>query len=237
MISTVAGTLGVAGSSGNGGYASGALFSNPIGVASDGAGTISSTPSQSPSATPTPSSTLTPSPTPSPNPYWITLAAGTPGVAGFAGDGLPGSSGRLSAPFQVTADGLGGVVIGEVNNNLVRRLWGAWVLRWGPGKAGHLDQSEERDPGLACAANGTLATLWSGLAGPYGGAAPDGAGGFFVADTGNVVLRRISASGATSAVPGYSGSCFGLCPDGFGGVFIADTLANNSGCRRAGVAG
>lgn len=92
------------------------------------------------------------------------------------------------------------------------------------------------DPGLARAANGTLATLWSGLAGPYGGAAIDGAGGFFVADTGNLILRRISASGATSTVAGYSGSCFGLCPDGFGGVYIADTLANNSGCLRGGLA-
>lgn len=142
IITTVAGTLGVAGSTGNGGYAASSLLSNPIGVASDGAGgavvtdfgnsvvrrvvvgSISSTPSQTPSATVTPSATQTPSPLPSPNPFWITLAAGTPGLSGYAGDGLPGSAGRLSAPFQVAADGLGGVVIGEVNNNLIRRLWG-----------------------------------------------------------------------------------------------------------------
>lgn len=102
-------------------------------------------------------------------------------------------------PFQVSPDGAGGFVGGVVASGTIVRFWG----------------------------NGSVVVAVSGLASPYGGAVPDAVGGLFAADTGNVAMRRVSAAGALSAVPGYTGSSYGLCADGAGGVYIADTLANN----------
>ena len=83
------------------------------------------------------SATVSLSPSPSSNPYWIVLAAGAPNDASYTGDGGPATSGKLSNPYQVAADGQGGIFIGDFGNNVIRRLW----------------------------ANRTLATLVSGLAG------------------------------------------------------------------------
>ena len=153
----------------------------------------------------TPTQTAMAPVTPSPEPYWIYTVAGTPGVDSSTGDGLPGTSGTLGFPYQMSADGAGGFVFGEVHANLIRRL----------------------------SANGTLETLVRGVTSPYGGAAPDGDGGFYVAASDDYMLFRISASGTLRAFAGYSGRTFGLCPDGNGGVYIG-TLSNygRSACSR-----
>ncbi len=182
-ISTLAGT-GVAGFSGDGGPASGARLNSPSGVAVDTSGNLFVAEAGNHRVR-----KVAPGGT-------ISTVAGT-GTAGFSGDGGPAISAALRSPEDVAVMPDGTVLIVDAGNRRVRRI--------GP--------------------DGTITTLagngsagYSGDGGPATGAmlkapasvTPGTSGAFFVADTGNHRIRRVSATGtittfAGTGVAGFSG--------------------------------
>ena len=137
----------------------------------------------------------------------IVTIAGT-GVAGFAGDGLPGTLALLNGPTGVAADSYGWVYIADSNNNRVRVLYPTTKT-----------------------ANGTIETLaGNGVAGfcgdggaatsaclryPYSVSVAASGAACLIADTNNHVVRSVNMSNAkayvistvagTPTVAGYAG--------------------------------
>jgi len=161
----------------------------------------------------------------------ITTYAGN-GTAGFAGDGAPAASAKLSGPRGLAINAAGDLFIGDSDNNRIRKidhltlnistLAGTGI----PGAGG--------DGGPAIAAQ---------LHFPFG-LGFDAAGNLYVADTDNHRIRMVDVNGKISTVvggcgtvAGYSGDGgpavtaqlnfpYGVAVDGLGNVVIAD-YANN----------
>jgi hypothetical protein len=51
------------------------------------------------------------------------------GTAGYSGDGGPATGAELHDPFGVAADGVGGLVIADSENNRIRRPRGSLLCR------------------------------------------------------------------------------------------------------------
>ena len=101
----------------------------------------------------------------------------------------PATLAGLNGPQAVAADGAGGVWVADTNNSAVRRVFAnGTIMTW----AGNGTPTYCGDGGparAACFSNPT-------------GIASDGAGGLLIADTGNAVVRRISAGGTVTCVAG-----------------------------------
>ena len=148
----------------------------------------------------------------------------TPGgmVSTFAGqarisgheDGW-GSDARFSDPEGVAVDNAGNLYVADVLNCTIRKI----------------------------TSDGIVSTL-AGLAGSYGyedgrgsdarftfprGVAVGGAGNVYVADTGNLIVRKITPDGVVSTLGGLGGGNarfdfpYGVAVDNAGNVFVADT--------------
>ena len=162
--------------------------------------------------------------------YLITTVADASGSEGFSGDGDAATAAQLNFPTAVAADAAGNLFIADTFNNRIRKM----------------------------SANGTITTVagsgargFSGDGGPATaaqlnypqGVAGDAAGSLFIADTGNMMVRKVSASGiittgagiaAATGAQGVSGdggpatvaqlnSPKGVALDATGSLFIADT--------------
>ena len=108
IITTVAGTGGSSGYSGDGGPATSAKLYEPIGVAIDAAGNIYIVDSGNNVIRMVTSSTGI-----------ITTVAGT-GTQGYSGDGGLATSAKLSYPRGVAIDPAGNIYIADTNNNFIR---------------------------------------------------------------------------------------------------------------------
>jgi sugar lactone lactonase YvrE len=213
LISTVAGT-GVCGFSGDQGAALIAQIGVPAALALDALGNLYFTDGNRVRAV----DALT---------GIIGTLAGT-GAVGFSGDGGPAASAMLSSPLSVTVDAQFNVFIADTANQRVRRidaLSGIITTAAGNGTAG-----SEGDNGPATAA---ALDLPESLA-------VDAHGNLIVADTGNGLIRRVSAStGIISTIAGGGGSSFGgdsgpaltaqfdglrgIALDSSGSLYLADT--------------
>jgi hypothetical protein len=213
-IATVAGT-GTQGFSGDGGPATAAQLSNPLGVArtADNGFLIGDSSNErvrrvSPEGT-------------------ITTVAGTgpSGLGGFSGDGGPATAAQLNFPAGVSATAGGGFLVADTSNDRVRQVSpeGTIATVAGTGASG-----SSGDGGPATAAQ---------LSSPFGvAAAADG--GFLVADQSSRV-RGVSATGIIATVAGTGTRGFsgdegpataaelngpnGVALTAGGGVLIADT--------------
>lgn len=127
------------------------------------------------------------------------VAAGS-GHAGAMGDGGPAASAELYQPASAVTDKSGNVFIADAGNHEIRRVdakTGVITTVAGTGKAGY-----GGDQGLA-----TQATL----NGPTS-VALDGSGRIYIADTGNLRIRRVDqTTGVITTVAGAP------APDGAGG--------------------
>ena len=222
------------GGDGDGGPASQAKLSKPVGVAVDGQGNVYIT-------LPT---------------WWgrfgyvyrsdrvrkvdpagtITTFAGI-GSRGYSGDGGPAVSAELNLPHGVAVDGLGNVYIADSGNHRVRKVDAAGTISTFVGT----DSSNVGDYGPA---------TWARLENP-GGVAVDGQGNVYIADSGNDRVRKVDAAGtittlAGTGVKGYSGdggpatharldNPRGVAVDGQGNVYIADS--GNDRVRKVDAAG
>src|SRR5947209_7423207 len=168
-IFTVAGTLTVSGSTGDGGPATTAKLNHPTGVAAtaDGGFLIADADNEavrrvSPAGT-------------------ITTVAGTLTVSGSTGDGGPATAAKLNFPAGVAATADGGFLIADQNNHAIRRVSPAGTITT---VAGTLTVSGPTgDGGPATAATLNFPT----------GVAATADGGYLIADTGNHAIRFVDA--------------------------------------------
>ncbi|MER7670179.1 RICIN domain-containing protein [Kitasatospora sp. NPDC096128] len=174
-ISTVAGT-GTAGFGGDGGPTAKAQLNYPRGVAVDGAGTLYIADAGNHRIR-----KVTADGT-------ISTVAGT-GTAGFGGDGGPAIKAQLDSPFWVVVDGAGVLYIADYSNDRVRKVAADGTISTvaGTGAAGF-----GGDGGPAVEAQ---------LNRPHG-LALDGAGTFYIADSLNHRVRKVTADGTISTVAG-----------------------------------
>jgi uncharacterized protein (TIGR03437 family) len=148
------------------------------------------------------------------------------GTLGFAGDGATATAAELNRPTGVAVDGSGHIYIADSNNNRIRVAQAGGSVATFAGNGGY---SYSGDGGAATGAQ---------MNSPYA-VAVDGAGNYYVADAGNNVVRKVSASGVITTVAGNgtAGSSGdggaataaelsgpqGLALDSAGNLYIADT--------------
>ena len=182
-ISTVAGT-GTAGSSGDGGLATAATFTNPNNIAFDGNGNAYIADGQANKIR-----ILYPS-------GYIATFAGT-GTSGSTGDGGLATLAKLNASHGVAVDSSGNVYIADSSNNKIRLVNSQGVIST---VAGTGTASYGGDGGAA-----TSATLNN----PYA-LTLDAAGNMYVVDNQNNAVRMVNQAGVINTVAGtgtsgYSG--------------------------------
>jgi sugar lactone lactonase YvrE len=119
----------------------------------------------------------------------VTTIAGTAGGSGSA-DGV-GAAARFSNPSNVAADGAGNLYVVD-GNNTIRKISPGNVVTTFAGAAGSAGDAD----GVGAAARFNQ---------PWGIAA-DGAGNVYVADTQNLVIRKITPAGEVSTIAGIKGS-------------------------------
>ncbi|MBL9214422.1 MAG: hypothetical protein JNG83_02990 [Opitutaceae bacterium] len=217
---TLAGAAGVAGSADGAGTS--ARFNSPAGVAVDAGGNVYVADTGNHTVRRIAASGV------------VTTLAGTAGLPGSA-DGAGGAA-RFNAPSGVAVDGAGNVYVADFANDTVRVITPGGAVATLAGRAGEPGSAD----GLGTAAqfNGPRAL------------AVDGAGGVYVADTGNHTVRRIAPGGLVQTLAGTArgaGSVDGtgaaarfnapggIAVDAGGNVFVGDT--NNHTLRRITAAG
>ena len=168
-------------------------------------------------------------------PYRLSLVAGA--VSGPVGsaDGTSANA-YFSDPMGVAIDATGNILVADTGNNTVRRISPGGIVSTWLGKAG-----------TSGSANG------SGTAATFNhpeGLAIDQAGSVYVADTGNQMIRKITADGTVTTLAGTAGTVgsadgtagaaqfdgpIGLVVDSNGTVYVSDSL--NSTIRKITPAG
>jgi hypothetical protein len=129
----------------------------------------------------------------------ISTVAGT-GVAGFSGDGGPATSAELNYPWGIALGGDGSLDIADLSNNRIRKVssTGAISTVVGTGVRGYAGDS---GPATGAELNVPAAVVM------------DVAGNLYVADSGNQLVRKVSAtSGIIESIAGINVS--GMAVDG-----------------------
>jgi hypothetical protein len=208
VVTTFAGSVGVAGSTNGTGTA--ALFNKPRGVAVDANNNVYVADSGNDVIR-----KITPAGV-------VTTLAGSPGVAG-SNDGSA-TAARFNQPAGIAADTFGYIYVSDTLNDTIRRISASGAVVTLAGAAGQYGSND----GVKSAAR---------FNGPVG-LSVDGNGNIFVADTSNNTVREVSASGLVSTVIGAgnnrsnrdgNGSAAQFnSPDGVavdlnGNVFVGDT--------------
>jgi sugar lactone lactonase YvrE len=214
-ISTIAGTLGQGGYSGDGSAANAALLSSPKGFAFDANNNLYIADTGNNVIRKVNASSGT-----------INTIAGS-GIAGFSGDGNFATSGQFNAPWGIAISGDGSFYIADFYNNRIRKINSAGMLST---VAGNGNASYSGDGEFA-----TVASLNSPAS-----IAIDPAGSLYIADSENNCIRKVNISGKIATLAGngavvFSGDGFdanlaGLYKpysvylDSAGNLFIADRL-------------
>jgi len=222
VVTTLAGAAGVYGS--NDGTGAAARFHEPRSVATDNAGNVYVADTGNDTIR-----KITPEGT-------VTTLAGTTGMQDSI-DGM-GAAARFNFPYGVATDNAGNVYVADTGNDTIRKITPARVVTTSAGMAG--------------AAGSTDA---SGAAARFNhptGAATDSTGNVYVADFGNVTIRKITPEGVVTTLAGTAGmqdsidgmgaaarfeGPVGVATDGAGNIYVADThyggdISGNSGTIR-----
>ncbi len=170
------------------------------------------------------------------------------GVAGYSGDGGPGTSAALNSPSSVAVDSAGDVYFTDELNGLVRKINPAGVITTVAGT-----------PLPASPNGGAVAVVGGGDGGPAIGAlllAPkavllDGAGNLYITDSGENKVRMVGTNGIITSIAGNGTCCYsgdggigtvaqlnvpwGLAMDSAGNLYVADS--GNNAIRQVAPAG
>jgi streptogramin lyase len=156
----------------------------------------------------------------------ITTVAGN-GTYGYSGDGGPAISATLNIAASVWVDSSGTIYIADNKNNCIRKVNTSGVITTVAGNGG---MGYSGDGGAATSAN---------LTNPFG-VCVDSVGNIYIADTGNSVIRKVTAStGIITTIAGTGVRAFtgdggaatsatlqiprAVYVDSVGNVYIADT--------------
>ena len=118
----------------------------------------------------------------------ITTLAGT-GVEGYSGDGGPAASALLDLPSAVAVDAIGNVYIAELDNQVIRKVSPNGIITTVAGSGSY---GFDGDGGPAIEAS---------ITNPFG-VAVDAAGAFYIADSFNERIRKVSPGGIITTVAG-----------------------------------
>lgn len=205
IISTIAGN-GTIGSSGDGGPATDASLSYPIGVGIDPAGNVVFSDANNSRIRKISSSGV------------ISTIAGN-GTFGFSGDGGQATSASLNNPYDFAFDAIGNLFIADSLNHRIRKVSSGGIISTIAGNSttpGNHSGSFSGDGGLAINAG-----LWNPIDIVF-----DTAGNLYFSDSGNHRLRKITPAGIISTIAGSGVS--GLDLGSFGGDNGPATSANLS---------
>ncbi|WP_395750680.1 hypothetical protein [Prosthecobacter sp.] len=152
----------------------------------------------------------------------VTTPAGTAGSSGSA-DGT-GAAARFSSPHGIAVDGSGNFWVADAGNQTIRKMTPAGVVTTLAGAPGHLGTAD---------GTGTAAAFKV-----PSGAAVDGSGNVYVADTSNHTIRKITPAGVVTTLAGTAGNSgstdatgsaarfktpYGVAADSSGNVYVADS--------------
>jgi streptogramin lyase len=211
VVTTVAGVSGPAGSTD--GTGTGALFSSPLGIATDSAGNayVSDTGNNT-------IRKVTPAGV-------VTTLAGQAGSAGTTDAG--GTAALFSGPTAVAVDGSGNVYVADTGNDTIRKITSSGLVSTLAGMAGTRGSAD---------GTGTAAQFDN-----PNGLTLDGAGNVYVADTSNDTIRKITPAGVVTTLAGRAGSIgfadgtgsnahfsypLGISADGSGNLYVSDAQNN-----------
>lgn len=187
-ISTIVGTLGQGGYSGDGLAASAALLSSPKGFTFDANNNLYIADTGNHVIRKVIASN-----------HSISTIAGN-GAAGFAGDGTFATSGQFNSPWGIAVSGDGSLYIADFYNNRIRKIDSIGMLST---VAGNGNASYGGDGGFA-----TAATLNSPAS-----VAIDAAGNLYIADSENNCIRKVNIDGKITTLAGNGSVVFS--GDGF----------------------
>jgi len=219
VVTTLAGSVGQAGDAG--GTGSSALFNNPFGLAVDAVGNLYVADYGNSLIRKIAAGGA------------VTVFAGSLGLTGSANG--PAGSAQFNHPSAVSVDGAGNVYVIDTSNQTVREISAAGNVSTFAGRAGVT--------GRADGASATATFFYPG------GIAATGSGIVYVADTGNHLLRVVTAGfvstlaggeGVLGSVDGTGSSAafaypYGVAVDGSGNLYVADH--NNDTIRKVSPAG
>jgi uncharacterized protein (TIGR03437 family) len=184
IITTVAGSSAVStGLIGDGGLATSAILNSPRGVMVDSSGNLYIADSGNNRIRKVGT-----------NGIINTIAGnGTTGTVGMVGDGGPAINASLSVPVGMALDSSGNLYIADSGDNLIRKVTtnGNISSIAGNGESGY----SPGDENLA---------IYAELNEPEG-LAVDGSGNVYFSDTGNEVIREVTAAGVISTIAGNQG--------------------------------
>lgn len=214
IITTFAGTPGISSTSGDGGPATAAQFSDVMGIAIDTTGNVFVS-----------------------DYFWnvrridavtgvITTFAGSVS-AGYSGDGGPATAAMLNFPAGLATDRMGNVYICDRGNNRIRKVDAAGIITTIAGN-GTTGSGGDGGPATSAQFNAPFAMC------------KDVAGNLYISDCYNNKVRKIDASGIISTVAGTGVGSFagdggpataalinrpvGICAVGSGTLYFCDEL-------------
>lgn len=220
VVSTLAGTAGVAGSAD--GIGTAAMFSEPSGIAVDSSGNVYVADTMNQTIRKITSAGV------------VTTLAGTVGVSGSV-EGV-GATATFNVPISVAVDFLGNVYVADAGNYTIRKITPSGVVSTLAGMTGSYGSVD-----------GTGSTA---MFGSPQGVTIDSVGNIYVADRDNQTVRKITSSGVVTTLAGIAGSIGsvdatgsaamfnylqGVSVDSSGNVYVSD--AGNQAIRKVTPAG
>lgn len=210
IINTIAGKV-AGGYSGDGGLATNALLSNPLGVALDASGDIFIADTEN----------------------MRVRQVGTNGIinnlaGGAIGDGGPALNAEVSIPFGVAVDSFGNLFIADSDNGRIRKVGSNGIITTVAG-SGTNGFSGDGGPATNAALSFPFAV------------APDHQGNFFIVDYENMRIRKVDANGIITTVAGGGTNTSGdggpatnvslayprgIALDSLGDIYIAEAVSN-----------